>query len=184
MSLFFALKDKESQYRKRLDQQRRALKALIRRIDASYSTKVPAKNNATGRSFARLKGSLPWPIVAGNGLVVGKFGETEDAFGNRITNDGIFIRTRPAEIVRAVYEGKITGVQKVPLSGTMVIIEHGTYRTVYANLESVKVKPGEQVKSGDEIGTVRTDERTEETIFNFMVYRSPDIFENPQTCLK
>lgn len=185
-NLFFALKAKESQYRKNLDNQRNALKSLIKRIDKSYGVAASATttNNATGKSFAQQRGRLVWPIRSGKGIVVGKFGITTDPFGNRISNDGIYIRTPKGEQARAVFQGKVSGVQKVPLYGYMVILEHGIYRTVYANLSAVTVKKGEQVSSGQTIGTVRTDNRTDETVLNFMIYKIPNKFVNPLRWVK
>lgn len=185
-NLFFSLKAKESQYRKNLDNQRKSLKSLIRRIDKSYGVAATARtsNNATGKSFAQQRGRLVWPIRSGQGIVVGKFGITTDPFGNRISNDGIYIRTPKGEQTRAVFQGKVSGVQKVPLYGYMVILEHGIYRTVYANLSAVTVKKGDQVSSGQTIGTVRTDNRTDETVLNFMIYKIPNKFENPLRWVK
>ena len=184
--LFFTLKAKESQYRHKLDNQRKALKTLIQRIDKSYGVAAAAStpNNSTGRSFAQQRGRLLWPVRSGQGIVVGKFGITTDPFGNRISNDGIYIRTPKGEETRAVFQGKVSGVQKVPLYGYMVILEHGIYRTVYANLSQVKVKKGDEVKSGQIIGTVRTDSRTDETVLNFMIYKIPNKFVNPLRWVK
>ena len=139
-SLFFTLKEKENKYRVRLDQQRKALKSIIKRIDRNYGVKAAGKDNATGKSFKQQRGKLGWPVSASNSIVVGKYGVTKDPFGNRITNDGIYIRTPKGEKVQAVFQGKVTGVQKVPLSGFVVIVEHGIYRTVYDNLDKVSVK--------------------------------------------
>lgn len=185
-NLFFTLKAKESQYRKSLDNQRNALQSLIKRIDKSYgvAATVATPNNATGKSFAQQRGKLVWPIRSGQGIVVGKFGLTTDPFGNRISNDGIYIRTPKGEQTRAVFQGKVSGVQKVPLYGYMVILEHGIYRTVYANLSAVTVKKGDQVTSGQTIGTVRTDNRTDETVLNFMIYKIPNKFVNPLSWVK
>ncbi len=184
--LFFTLKAKESQYRQNLDNQRKSLMSLIKRIDKSYGVAAAATtpNNTTGRSFAQQRGSLLWPIRSGQGIVVGKFGMTTDPFGNRISNDGIYIRTPKGEQTRAVFQGKVSGVQKVPLYGYMVILEHGIYRTVYANLTDVQVKKGDEVSSGQVIGTVRTDSRTDETVLNFMIYKIPNKFENPLRWVK
>ncbi len=178
-SLFFTLKEKENKYRVRLTQQRKALKSIIKRIDRNYGVKATGKNNATGKSFKQQRGKLGWPVSASNSIVVGKYGVTKDPFGNRITNDGIYIRTPKGQKVQAVFQGKVTGVQKVPLSGYVVIVEHGIYRTVYDNLDKVSVKKGAAITMGQEIGTVRTDPRTNETILNFMIYRIPNVFENP-----
>jgi len=177
--IYQSFKTKERNYSSRLERQRRELKILIETIDIEYGVKTSVKNDATGQAFEKKRGSLIWPLPTTKGVVVGKFGVTTDSYGNRIRNDGIFIRTSPNQSVRAIYQGKVSGVQKVPNSGYMVIVEHGIYRSVYANLSTVKVKVGQKVKYKQTIGVVRTDGRTNETVLNFLIYKIPNTFVDP-----
>ncbi|MEZ4685644.1 MAG: peptidoglycan DD-metalloendopeptidase family protein [Bacteroidia bacterium] len=217
-SLYFALKDKEEAYRKRLISQRENLRKLLaanenkpkpvpkprpveqpaptpppkpatRQPDPAPANETakpvrPASTPALTGQFAQNKGRLPWPVNPGNSILAGKFGLTSDAFGNRITNDGIFLQTPQNERVMAVFSGTVTGVTEVPLSGVLVIVEHGNYRTAYAGLENVQVQPGDQVNTGQQLGNVYTDGRTGETQMQFMVYRAPNRFENPSGWLQ
>lgn len=144
----------------------------------------PASTPALTGQFAQNKGKLPWPVTPSKSILAGKFGLTRDAFGNRITNDGIFLQTPQNEAVKAVFPGTVTGVTEVPLSGVLVIVEHGRYRTAYAGLRNVQVQPGDQVNTGQRIGNVYTDGRTGETKLQFMVYRAPNRFENPSGWLR
>lgn len=132
---------------------------------------------AASTSFSRMKGKLRWPVTGG--VVTGYYGTTEDPFGNRIENDGIYINAGDKAPVSAVFSGTVTGVQKVPLSGIVVIVAHGAYRSVYNNLDNVQVKIGDNVEPGQLLGAVRTDERSGESVFQFMIYRTPGAFENP-----
>lgn len=189
--LYTSLRKKEKSFRNQLNDRRNQLN---KEISASEKTPIKTKNRIVpakpkvekvkadyGRTFSRNKGFIPWPIPSSKGIVVGKFGKTEDPYGNPITNDGIYIRTSKGQEVRSVYQGKVTGVKSLPMGGgNMVIVEHGEFRTVYANLEKVFVSEGESVKTNGKVGTVRTDKRTGETVLNFLIYKAPTTFLDPE----
>ncbi|MEL6135192.1 MAG: hypothetical protein AAFR59_17680, partial [Bacteroidota bacterium] len=120
-------------YQSRLDQVRKRLKKIIREEQDNYLDEGGTVDKAYEENFPRNKGLLPWPVPPSKGAVTGTYGETEDAFGNRISNDGIYITTEEEQPVKAVYSGRVTAVSKIPLSGSIVILEHGKYRTVYTN---------------------------------------------------
>ncbi|MEO1415751.1 MAG: peptidoglycan DD-metalloendopeptidase family protein [Bacteroidota bacterium] len=170
-------------YQDRLDQVRKRLKKIIRQEQDNYLDEGGAVDEAYEENFPRNKGLLPWPVPPSKGAVTGEYGVTEDAFGNRISNDGIYITTEEGQAVKAVYSGRVTAVSKIPLSGSIVILEHGKYRTVYTNLSEVKIKKGDLVSANQTIGRIRTDRRTGETQFQFMIYKVPDKFVDPQKWL-
>ncbi|MEL6631410.1 MAG: peptidoglycan DD-metalloendopeptidase family protein [Bacteroidota bacterium] len=170
-------------YQNRLDEVRKRLKQIIRQEQNNYLDEGGAVDEAYVKNFPRNKGLLPWPVPPSKGAVTGEYGVTEDAFGNRISNDGIYITTEEGQAVKAVYSGRVTAVSKIPLSGSIVILEHGKYRTVYTNLSEVKIKKGDLVSANQTIGRIRTDRRTGETQFQFMIYKVPDKFVDPQKWL-
>ncbi|WNJ17808.1 peptidoglycan DD-metalloendopeptidase family protein [Pontibacter sp. G13] len=174
------LKQKVSSYQSQLDEQREQLKNIIKAAENTILTEAGEIEEDYGAAFKRNRGFMPWPVRSSKGIIVGTFGVTEDPYGNRITNDGIFIRTPQGETVRAVHSGTIMAVQRIPMSGSMVIIEHGDFRTVYANLDETFVEKGEQVSANQQLGKVRTDVRTGETLLNFLVLRVPDTFLDPE----
>jgi len=78
-----------------------------------------------------------------------------------IPNSGLGIASKNKESfdVLAAQSGKVTTVQKNPLVGTIVEINHGNgYVTVYQSLNEVKVKENEEVKQGAVIGTAGRNE--------------------------
>lgn len=180
--LFNNLKRRESRYVRSISRNRAKLQDIISTLDLNQTQSK--ETILIGKTFERNKGFLPWPIPINRGIVVGKYGITTDPWGNRVSNDGIFIRTPQGQQARTVFKGKVTGVRKVPFSGSMVIIEHGKFRSVYANLTDTQVKRGDKVIEEQIIGTVRTDDRTDETVLQFMVYKIPRTFENPVKWLK
>lgn len=182
--LYNALRSKVNAYRMVLEEQKTQLKRMIRETE-STTVSVPETEASVSAAagFDRNRGKLPWPVTTAEGLIVGRFGRSEDAYGNPVTNDGIFIRTPEGQEVKAVFGGRVSGVQRIPLSGMMVIIEHGQYRTVYANLDNCRISSGQIVSAGQSLGIVRTDRRSGETLLNFLIYREPDQFLDPEKWL-
>jgi septal ring factor EnvC (AmiA/AmiB activator) len=195
-NLFAKLKKQESDYRRSLAKQQSDMKKILRDLEkkapvspaktakkpASPGKTVPASSTAIlkGKTFIKNKGKLPWPLPGGSGIITGKYGITKDDYGNRVSNDGVFISTAEGQKVFSVFEGTVTGVKQIPFSGSMVIVGHGNYRTVYANLSAAYVKEGDEVSTGQELGVVRTDSRSHETVLNFLIYKVPSAFENPE----
>jgi murein hydrolase activator len=116
------------------------------------TTPPPAANTAGGTSFRSNKGRLSWPI--GSRTISRSFGPQPHPTlkGVTIPSNGIDISAAAGEEIKAVYEGKVVGVQYITGHQNMVMVQHGTYYTVYANLEAVQVSRGDQVKSGQVIG--------------------------------
>lgn len=112
---------------------------------------TPAGEAIAG-DFRRNKGKLPWPVE--KALLVRPFGEQRhpDLPQVRINNTGIDLRTTADAPVKAVFEGTVSGVQYVPGFAYTVILRHGSYYTVYSNMESVTVKKGDTVKAGSQVG--------------------------------
>ena len=72
------------------------------------------------------------------------------------THDGIDIAGETGAEIKAAANGKISAVTNDPLWGTVVEISHeGNIVTVYSGLApELSVKPGDEVKLGDVIGTL------------------------------
>jgi murein DD-endopeptidase MepM/ murein hydrolase activator NlpD len=60
--------------------------------------------------------------------------------------------------VKAVFEGRVVGVQFIPGFKNTVIIKHGKYYTVYSNLASVYVKKDDKIGRQQEIGKLSSSE--------------------------
>lgn len=108
-------------------------------------------------SFVKKGKSFVMPV---SGEIIGNHSSGElvkyEALGEWRTHDGIDIAAEPgAEIVSAA-EGKITAIRNDPLWGMTVEIDHGNGITgIYCGLsEDVPVKQGDEVKSGEKIGTL------------------------------
>ena len=176
-----SLRSKEKSYLRKLEADRKRLRELIKEMDDS-NAQAPEYNEYKdmGKAFEREKGFHYWPVPANKGVIVGDYGTTSDAFGNRIENDGVFIRTSKSQFIRTIFQGRVSGVTAIPVSGSIVIVEHGPFRSVYANLDSVAVSLGDIVGAKQVLGTVRTEPRTNESLLHFLIYRTPGKFLNPK----
>jgi murein DD-endopeptidase MepM/ murein hydrolase activator NlpD len=75
-----------------------------------------------------------------------------------VQNNGIDIKTNGAASVRAVFNGTVSGVIQIPGGLNAVLIRHGEYVSVYANLKSVSVKNGQKVSTKQNIGQANTED--------------------------
>ncbi len=71
----------------------------------------------------------------------------------RSPHSGVDIRAKTGEPISATNSGRVVLVRNCYLSGNTVVIDHGLgLYSIYAHLNSVRVKQGEIVKKGDIIG--------------------------------
>jgi septal ring factor EnvC (AmiA/AmiB activator) len=108
--------------------------------------------------FGKNKNKLPWPVSSG--FISSKFGVQPHPTikGVTIENNGIDISGNGAKDVKAVFDGEVVGVTKVPGYKHMVIIKHGTYYSVYSNLEDVYVRQGKKISTQESVGRISVDE--------------------------
>ena len=158
------LEKKEKSLRSQLEKQQKESKQLadeIERIIAAEIKKstsidnVPAK--ALSTEFARNKGKLPWPVD--QGFVTGRFGSQPHPVVKSITvsNNGIDITAPPGSSVRSIFGGKVVGRKFIPGFDHMVIIQHGSYYSVYSRLSEVNVEINQEIEARKVIGRLAVD---------------------------
>jgi len=133
---------------------------------------TPAGKALSGK-FEANKGKLPWPVK--NGLVTERFGTHPDPMDPSLktSNSGVIIATNKDMRARSVFDGKVLAIQKNPQNGVLyVMIQHGNYISVYANLEESFVSIGESVKTKEEIGIIHTDKITGKTVLKFQIWKN------------
>lgn len=113
----------------------------------------------TGGDFASRRGKLPAPL-SHTYVVARPFGvQPHKTHTNvEVNNPGIDLETAPGATARAVHPGRVSAVFLQDGYGHVVLVRHGSYITVYANIKSIKVKKGDTLAAGDAIGTVATSE--------------------------
>lgn len=134
-------------------------------------------------NFEKNKGRLPWPVE--KGILTGSFGKQAHPVLKHVSvdNKGVYIQCPKGTKARAVFDGEVTQVFSIPGSNNAVIIKHGAYRTVYANLTKVYVKAGDKVKPKQDIGIIYTDtDDGNKTELYFQVWKDKQL-QNPELWL-
>lgn len=185
------LKQREGELRKQQQDQekeRQRLNAAIQKIIEDEIKAERAKNKGKleltpeskiiADNFEKNKGSLPWPVS--RGVITAKFGQQAHPTlpGITIDNKGSDISTDANESVKAVFGGKVTSLFSLQGAGYVVIITHGSFKTVYSNLKEVSVKQGTEVSLGQKIGTVLTE--SGKAILHFEVWKIAGTQGTPQ----
>nr|WP_299418439.1 peptidoglycan DD-metalloendopeptidase family protein [uncultured Emticicia sp.] len=125
---------------------------------------------ALGKLFAASKARLPWPVQ--RGFISDRFGIKEHPVlnGVLINNNGIDIQTSASATVRSVYTGEVKDISEIPGLGNVVLIQHGEYFTVYANLKQIFISVGQKVVTKETIGTA--GESGGVTEINFQIWQN------------
>ena len=116
---------------------------------------MDANERALASSFAQNKARLPAPI-RGSYSILRTFGVHQHSEHNRVqvNSSGVDFGVNGDSRAYAVFSGVVSRVFVIPGYGTAVILRHGNYLTVYANLSSVAVSTGSRVSTGQGIGSV------------------------------
>ena len=191
-----ALSEKEKDLSKSLKQKRKKRKKIqkeIERIIADELRKVNASGSsksftstpeaiALSENFMVNKGKLPWPVA--KGLVISRFGKQKHPVlsGVVVENNGVEIATEAHSACRAVFNGKVSSVLAMPNGVKVVMIRHGAYISVYANLSEVYVQKGEEVTTKSQIGLVFTSKQEGSTVIDFQLWKGSQKL-NPQLWL-
>ncbi|PDH50057.1 MAG: hypothetical protein CBC95_001510 [Crocinitomicaceae bacterium TMED135] len=132
------------------------IKALEKLKKAKFA--LTPEGIAISKNFNKNKGRLIWPVERGE--ITSKYGRHQHHLVTTafVDNNGVDITTSKNANVRAVFEGKVTSVLIIPGAGRVVMVSHGEYRTVYANLQEVYVKKGDYVKPKDKLGKLLAKE--------------------------
>jgi septal ring factor EnvC (AmiA/AmiB activator) len=161
------------------------LQAKIKKIIAEEVAK--RKANATvdtklSATFEANKGKLPWPVA--NGVVTKKYGNNPHPTQPKVVvkNNGIDISTEQGANALCVFDGQVATVFNTG-STNVVMVRHGLYFTLYANLDKVFVKVGDNVKTGQKLGVIHTGASDNVTTLHFEVWNDKNN-SNPEGWLK
>lgn len=200
-NLVTQLKKKEKNLRAELKKQQQLANKLNKQIEQKIAEEAKKSQKATQKgssgktyaltkeeklvsgNFEKNKGRLPWPVE--KGIVVGSFGVQPHPVLKYVTTDnkGIYVQCPKGSKARAVFDGEVTQVFSIPGSNNAVIIKHGMYRTVYANLTKVYVKAGDKVTPKQNVGLIYSDaEDGNKTELYFQVWKDKTL-QNPELWL-
>lgn len=153
------LRRAESNLQEAIDEREKAVAEveakLTQMIAANRRTGPPSSGIDLTGPFVENRGKLPWPAI---GVVREPFGEiVNEELGTRTPNPGVFIATSPQAEVKSVFAGQIISVDVMIDFGTYVIVQHGSYHSVYGNFSVLYVGQGEQVEAGHVLGRSGTE---------------------------
>ena len=160
-------------------------------------TSEPTKNNATQAStqssseqkltgsFESNKGKLPFP-VNGEYTIVKKFGRQKHPRLPKVetNNPGIDIEAGRGAGVHAVFDGEVSQIFKLAGYNNVVVLRHGDYVTVYANIATLSVKKGDKVTTGQFIGNLYVDKADDNRSILHFELRKEKEKQNPELWLK
>lgn len=131
---------------------------------------TPAQK-ALSANFENNKGKLPWPLE--RGTISGRFGtHPHPVISNlTITNNGIDILTEKGAVARAVFKGEVCNIESA-YGLQFVMVRHGAYISVYANLDQVYVKKGQTVDTKQKIGRVYYDKDENKSELQFQIWKN------------
>ena len=175
------------------EKQKRQLQQQIQKIINEEIAKANKANKSSGGSsssagvdvalsndFASNKGRLPWPCFYTK--VLREYGRYTHSSGGQNMNNGIDLQCKNGTAVQSVFSGTVTRVFTTPNGTKGIIVRHGDYMTVYANMGSVAVSEGAKVSTKQNLGTVYTNpDGTAE--FSFQLWKGTSS-QNPRSWLR
>ncbi|MBR1517023.1 MAG: peptidoglycan DD-metalloendopeptidase family protein [Bacteroidales bacterium] len=171
--------------RRAAEAEKKAREQAARNAKNAKSNKSAEKPKSTATdalssNFASNKGKLSWPVYYKK--VSREYGRYTHESGGENMNNGIDLITASGADVFAIFNGTVSRVFTCPNGTKGIIVRHGDYMTVYANLGSVAVSEGKQVSTKQKLGTVHpgTDGTSE---FSFQIWKSTQS-QNPRNWLR
>ncbi|MDR2886733.1 MAG: peptidoglycan DD-metalloendopeptidase family protein [Bacteroidales bacterium] len=164
----------ESEIRRLIEEERKKAETIA----------ISPEQRLISENFSDNKGRLPWPVD--RGIVTSHFGVrqhpelkylTEDNIGIEITSSGSI----PA---KAVFKGEVAKIFSIPGANMTVIVRHGKYLSVYANLVNIKVKTGDAISAGQALGDVFADSGDKvASVLKFMIFENDQKYLDPELWL-
>jgi septal ring factor EnvC (AmiA/AmiB activator) len=185
----------EKKLRKELVRKKAEAKALDQQIDKIIAEEIAASKKAAATqnkverksenkdgyamtkeekklssNFSANKGKLPFPLK-GKYKIVEYFGINKDINlkGIERYNNGIEIETTEGNEAVSVFDGVVSAIFTKSGYNNAVFVKHGNFFTLYANLETIYVKKGDVVKTGQRLGKIFTDRMENSTLLHFEI---------------
>ncbi len=182
------LSKKEREFRQQLASKRKEVERLNREIERilaeaakekkSSGYRESAADKALSDNFESNKGRLPWPVQ--EGVIIEHFGQHNHPVFKNIKlpfNNGINISTSLNAKALCVFDGVVKQILVLPGYNQCVLVQHGNYYTFYTKIESVSVKSGDVVKTGQALGVLAENEGN--SVIHFQLW-SGTTKQNPE----
>jgi murein hydrolase activator len=123
---------------------------------STYADDMSEENKIISSNFEANRGNLNSPVAGG--YICEKFGKNKHPLYNVYTeNFGVDIRTTKGATVRSVFAGEVSSVFYIAGAGNNILVNHGTYFTLYSKIDKPLVKAGSKISARQALGTVITD---------------------------
>jgi septal ring factor EnvC (AmiA/AmiB activator) len=185
-----SLTNKEKQLQKDLEEKKRIARKIENEIDRlieeekrrSAKTVTTPEQKIISDNFAENMGRLPWPVE--RGVITSHFGVHPHPVFKYLTEDniGIEITSSGKTLARSVFQGEVAKVFAISGANMTVIVRHGRYLSVYANISNVKVRPGEKVSAKQELGEIYLDPKNgDSSVLKFMIFETNQKYLDPES---
>ncbi len=187
-----SLTKKEKQLQKELEEKKRVARKIENEINRlieeerkrTVKTATTPEQKLIGENFAENMGRLPWPVE--KGVITSRFGVHQHPVFKYLTEDniGIEITSSGKMSARCVFDGQVAKVFAISGANMTVIVRHGRYLSVYANIAIVKVKPGDKVVAKQDIGEIYLDPGNgNNCVLKFMIFETNMKYLDPEIWL-
>jgi len=171
---------------KKKEEEKKKAQAQLKKITEEAARKNAAKNRsqaelaamaALSSEFENNRGKLPWPLPGG--AVSDRFGSHAHPTQKnlKIENNGINIAGEKGAKVRCVFNGEVAQVVFIMGMNNCVLVNHGDYYTVYANLATVNVKAGDKVSTAQNIGAIPATDDSNDHFLHFEICRDRQYYD-------
>lgn len=183
------LQKNRKQLEAKAKKERQTIAAAQKEIDRIIAAQVKAgKGQAsqadivlTGR-FEDNKGQMPWP-VGGSATVLDHFGPNRMADGIVKESSGLSIAAGRGAEVKALFEGKVSGVFSVGQFDKCISVRSGSYIVVYGNLATTSLKSGDAVTINQPIGRLSDTDNADKHLLLLQIWNGTTPLD-PETWLR
>ena len=172
------IEDEIRQARKKAEEQARKNPGTTKDVSVKKGTNetmplTPAEQ-AMSKDFSNNQGKLPWPVERGH--VISQFGKHEHPLLKHVMveNNGVDIKTQAGSDARTIFGGTVVSVFYLPTTQNCVIVKHGEFFTVYANIETIAVKTNQTISTKQSLGKLHTDKNEELTKVHLEIWKGKD----------
>jgi septal ring factor EnvC (AmiA/AmiB activator) len=154
---------------------------IAAQVKAGKGQRTEADVILTGK-FEDNKGLLPWP-VGSSATVLDHFGVNRMADGVAKNSSGLSIAAPRGAAVRAIFEGKVTGVYNIGQFDKCISIRSGNYIVVYGNLATTTLKSGDAVAINQSVGKLSDADNADKHLLLLQIWRETTPLD-PEVWLK
>ncbi|MDE6100441.1 MAG: peptidoglycan DD-metalloendopeptidase family protein [Paramuribaculum sp.] len=169
---------RQEEAKRKQQQQRKEAQARSQKKSSSKTTSSPSEKSSSKAPYKKAeqqpglaaadrtlsggfesnKGRLLFPVRGTYTIVRGYGRTTHPDLPDVVTdNPGIDIASTAGAKARSIFEGTVSGVFAQDGFNKVVMIRHGSYISIYANLSSINVKVGDRVKANQDLGVISVD---------------------------